>query len=186
MVSSDIPPHNLQLVIDFVNTLDVEAGEDRMATPAQLAGWLRDQGLLGDDGPALRTNHVAQAVELREALRTVLLAHTHGERDQAGGVQLERVAARGQLSVSFEDDGSVQITPRAAGYPGILARLLVPVAYAAIDGSWKRLKACDADECVEAFYDQSRNRSGRWCDMAVCGNRTKVRAYRSKRSKRSR
>ena len=95
----------------------------------------------------------------------------------AGGI-----AERGQLSVRFQDGGSVQITPRAAGYPGILAQLLVPVAYASLDGSWKRVKACNADDCLEAFYDHSRNRSGRWCDMAVCGNRTKVRAYRTKRS----
>jgi predicted RNA-binding Zn ribbon-like protein len=181
MVSSEIPPHNLQLVIDFVNTFSVETGADRIATPAQLAQWLSDQRLLGGDGPPLRTSHLTQAVELREALRRVLLANTHGELAEDAGAQLERVAEHGQLSVRFQDGGSVQITPRASGFPGVLAELLVPVAYSAIDGSWRRLKACDADDCLEAFYDQSRNRSGRWCDMAVCGNRTKVRAYRSKR-----
>jgi predicted RNA-binding Zn ribbon-like protein len=183
MVSSGIPPHNLQLVIDFVNTMDVEAGEDRLGSPAQLAEWLDEQGLRDRDAPALRTAHLAQTVELREALRTVLLAHTHGEAAEDAGVRLEHVAERGQLAVRFQDDGSVRITSRAAGYSGILAQLLVPVAYAAIDGSWKRLKACDADDCLEAFYDHSRNRSGRWCDMAVCGNRTKVRAYRTKRTR---
>ena len=50
----------------------------------------------------------------------------------------------------------------------------------------KSVKACQADDCHWAFYDSSRNRSGRWCDMAVCGNREKVRAYRSKRSASSR
>jgi predicted RNA-binding Zn ribbon-like protein len=55
------------------------------------------------------------------------------------------------------------------------------VAAAAADGTWERAKACRADDCRWAFYDQSRNRSARWCDMAVCGNRTKVRAYRAKR-----
>ncbi len=58
-----------------------------------------------------------------------------------------------------------------------------PRLYAALDGTWQRVKACDADDCLEAFYDQSRNRSGRWCDMSLCGNRTKVRAYRSKRTR---
>jgi len=182
MVSSDIPPHNLQLVIDFVNTLDVETDEDRLATPGQLAQWLGDQGLITDDAPALRTTHVSQALALREALRTVLLTHTHGERDDDAGAHLEHVAEGGMLSVRFAGDGSVQITPRASGYPGMLAQLLVPAAYASLDGSWKRLKACDADDCLEAFYDQSRNRSGRWCTMADCGNRSKVRAYRSRRS----
>lgn len=181
MVSS-IPPHNLQLVIDFVNTRDVEKDVDQLATPGQLAQWLDDQRLVADEAPVLRATHVAQAAALREALRAVLLAHTHGGRDDDAGAELEHVAERGALSVRFAPDGSVQIAPRASGYAGILAQLLVPAAYAAMDGSWKRLKACGADDCLEAFYDQSRNRSGRWCDMADCGNRSKVRAYRSRRS----
>lgn len=182
-VSREIPPHNLQLVIDFVNTLDIETGEDLLSTPAQLEQWLRDRGLRNNDGPAPRRRQVAQAVELREALRTVLLANTHGERDDRAGAALERVAQRGQLSVCFDPDGATRIAPRASGYPGILAQLLVPAAHAAMDGTWSRLKACNAENCLEAFYDKSRNRAGRWCDMAVCGNRTKVRAYRSKRSR---
>lgn len=183
MVSSEIPPHNLQLVIDFVNTLDVEDEEDQIGTPAELTRWLRDQGLIDGDASALRAIHVTQATELREAIRSVLLAHTHGERDDEAGAELERAAERGQLSVRFTSDGSVQISPRAPGYHGILAQVLVPATYAALDGSWQRVKACHGEDCLEAFYDQSRNRSGRWCDMAVCGNREKVRAYRSKRAR---
>jgi predicted RNA-binding Zn ribbon-like protein len=51
------------------------------------------------------------------------------------------------------------------------------------DGSWERLKVCPADDCLWAFYDRSRNRSRRWCDMEVCGNRAKVRGYRERRSR---
>ena len=91
------------------------------------------------------------------------------------------MAERGRLSVRFAADGSVELAPRAGGFAGALAALLVPVARAAADGSWQRVKACAADDCQWAFYDRSRNRAGRWCDMAVCGNRTKVRAYRTKR-----
>ena len=44
MVSRDTsPPHNLQLVIDFVNTRDVEAGSDRTRTPAEMAEWLHSR-----------------------------------------------------------------------------------------------------------------------------------------------
>ena len=80
----------------------------------------------------------------------------------------------------FGADGAIEIAPRAGGFAGVLARLLVPVTHAAMDGSWARVKACVADDCHWAFYDASRNRSGRWCDMAVCGNREKVRTYRSR------
>ncbi len=39
---------------------------------------------------------------------------------------------------------------------------------------------CSSDTCQWAFYDRSKNRSGRWCSMQVCGNRTKTRAYRAR------
>jgi predicted RNA-binding Zn ribbon-like protein len=180
-VSTEIsPPHNLQLVIDFVNTLDVEEGVDRTQTPAQLDDWLQAQGLRPADAPQLGAAEHRQAIALREALRAVMRGHTDREEATAAGRELEAVAARGELSVCFDPAGRTEIEPRAAGYAGVLARLLVPVAYASMDGTWKRVKACDADDCQWAFYDASRNRSGRWCDMAVCGNRTKVRTYRSK------
>jgi predicted RNA-binding Zn ribbon-like protein len=176
------PPHNLQLVIDFVNTLDVEAGEDQADTPAHLVAWLDEHDLRAADAPAPGAGELAQTIALRESLRSVLASHSRREHETAEATQhLEAVAKRGQLSVRFGADGAIEIAPRADGYPGVLARLLVPVTHAAMDGSWARVKACVADDCLWAFYDSSRNRSGRWCDMAVCGNREKVRTYRSRR-----
>ena len=46
------------------------------------------------------------------------------------------------------------------------------------EGAWERLKACTNGGCVWAFYDRSKNRSGRWCSMDICGNRIKTRTYR--------
>jgi predicted RNA-binding Zn ribbon-like protein len=172
------PPHNLQLVIDFVNTLDVETGTDRTDTPSHLAQWLDEQGLRALGEPSLGAPELAQAVELRESLRSVLVAHSRREEAAGAARRHEEVAAQGGLGVRFDANGAVQITPRAEGYPGVLAALLVPVARAGMDGTWARMKACVADDCHWAFYDSSRNRSGRWCDMAVCGNREKVRTYR--------
>jgi predicted RNA-binding Zn ribbon-like protein len=175
---------DLALVIDFVNTLDLEAGTDALATPAGLDGWLRSRGLPGDGDPPAGPRQHAEAIELREALRAVMVAHNGAPADERSAGVLERVAQRGALSVQFRSDGSVGLEPRATGFPATLARLLVPVAAAAADGTWERAKACRADDCRWAFYDQSRNRSARWCDMAVCGNRAKVRAYRAKRGGR--
>jgi len=47
----------------------------------------------------------------------------------------------------------------------------------ALDGTWARLKVCAEDACMWAFYDRSKNRSGNWCSMAVCGNRMKARRH---------
>jgi predicted RNA-binding Zn ribbon-like protein len=69
------------------------------------------------------------------------------------------------------------------GIDGALGRLLAIVFRAMNDGTWERLKACPADDCEWAFYDWSKNGSGTWCDMAVCGNRAKARAYRERRQR---
>ena len=39
------------------------------------------------------------------------------------------------------------------------------------------VRMCQAPDCAWLFLDQSRNRSRRWCDMKVCGNRQKARRH---------
>jgi predicted RNA-binding Zn ribbon-like protein len=172
-------PHTLDLVIDFVNTLDVEAGTDALATPEELSAWLTERGLLPARVP-LDRSELRSAVELRESLRTLMLTHNGADPDACAGQALERVARRGELGVRFAADGSVGLAARADGFAGALAGLLIPVADAREDGSWSRVKACRAPDCRWAFFDRSRNRSGVWCEMAICGNRTKVKAYRQR------
>jgi predicted RNA-binding Zn ribbon-like protein len=174
-------PHQLGRVIEFVNTLDRETEVDELSTPIGLRTWLVDRQLLDPDGPPIGEPERRQAIRLREALRAVLLAHNGLEPDPEAAAELDRVAQAGRLSVQFAADGSAALRPRARGFAGALAGLLAAVAAADADGSWQRAKACRADDCEWAFYDHSRNRSGVWCDMAVCGNRTKVRAYRARK-----
>jgi predicted RNA-binding Zn ribbon-like protein len=175
-------PHSLELVIDFVNTLDPDEHTDALATREGLASWLGDRQLLppgaGTPGEAERR----QAVRLREAVRALMLEHNGGHHDEGAAGELERVARAGELGVHFDVGGAARMGPAGGGVAGALAALLVPVAEASRDGTWQRVKACRDDGCLWAFYDRSRNRSGVWCDMAVCGNRAKVRAYRSRQS----
>ncbi len=180
MVSSpDAPvaPNSLDLVIDFVNTLDLEEGTDAIERPHALAAWLQDRELLEPGRPLSDSDH-ADAIRLREALRELMLTNNGQPGDDRATRELERIARRGELGVHFGPTPAVSLAPGAAGVAGALAGLLVPVANALADGSWQRVKACRAADCKWAFYDRSRNRSGVWCEMAVCGNRTKVRTYR--------
>ncbi|HTJ33901.1 MAG TPA: CGNR zinc finger domain-containing protein [Dactylosporangium sp.] len=62
-----------------------------------------------------------------------------------------------------------------------IGRLAAIVLDAVNAGTFPRLKLCANPECGRAFYDHGRNAAGRWCDMAVCGNRAKVAGYRSRR-----
>jgi len=171
-------PHRLDLVIDFVNTADLDRGEEELRDPGALSDWLAGRGLLGE-GERAGPEHLARALELREALRQTMLANNGGPAEEPALGRLEQAARRGELSVRFRD-GTSLLEPCAEGPDGALAALLAPVAEAMSDGTWARVKACRADGCRWAFYDFSRNRSGTWCEMAVCGNREKVRAYRER------
>jgi predicted RNA-binding Zn ribbon-like protein len=174
-------PGPLRLVQEFVNTRDIEAGTDDIASPAGLARWLVGHGLV-PEGTALGTADVAAATELREALRALLHAEHGDAADEGAFWTLDRAAQAAGLAPRFGNRGyRLEPAPAARGITGALGRIVAAVAAAMDAGTWSRLKACRNDGCEWAFYDASRNRSGAWCTMAVCGNRMKVRAYRRRR-----
>lgn len=164
-------PGPLRLVQEFVNTLDAEEGRDLLADRATLCAWCRQQGFLPPESP-----DVAVAIELREALRSLLRVNSGGEPDPEAAALVNRMSAEVPVRVQVGPDGAA-----ALHGSGLVATILAAAATAMLDGTWARLKACVDPGCEWAFYDRSRNRSGQWCDMAVCGSRHKVRAYRSRR-----
>jgi predicted RNA-binding Zn ribbon-like protein len=177
-------PGQLRLVQEFVNTLEMEPGPkettEAIGTAESLAAWLADHGLLHAEAEVTAGDH-GRAVELREALRRLLLAN-NGARAQDGDLDLlNAFAAASGLRPRFTAGGRVVLEPEAHGVHGALGRLLAAVSGAMNEGTWGRLKACADHECRWAFYDRSRNHSGHWCSMDVCGNRAKARQFRQRR-----
>jgi predicted RNA-binding Zn ribbon-like protein len=177
-------PGRLGVVQDFINTLDIESGEDALATTSGLETWLAEHDLLGAepapvgcDGRELQT-----AVALREALRTLCLAN-NGEKLNSEARRAFDAATGSlhlHLTARFGGESVIELEPDEKGVRRGLGEILTIVYAAAHDGSWARLKACGSDTCQWAFYDASKNRSGHWCSMSSCGNRAKVRSYRSR------
>ncbi|MFE9910120.1 CGNR zinc finger domain-containing protein [Streptomyces clavifer] len=163
-------PGGLALIEDLVNTLDVETGSDALGTPEGRAAF----GLAEEDVP--------DAVLLREALRTACLAHA-GHRPPDGGQvpPLDRLLADAPLRVTVDAAGAAALRP-ATEPAGLTARVAAAIASAAADGTWARLKACEAEDCRWAYYDRSPAGRRRWCSMSVCGARAKMRTYRAKRA----
>jgi predicted RNA-binding Zn ribbon-like protein len=175
-------PGKLELVRLFINTVDLEAPEkDELGTPEALVAWLAERSLLDGDTAAAPAD-LRRAVELREALRELLLAH-HGdhEADTGAVAVVDAAAKRSRLGLRFAPAGTARVEAPAEGVDGALGGLLAIVAAAQADGTWERLKACPWSTCKWAFYDHSRNRSGVWCNMAVCGNRAKAQAFRARK-----
>lgn len=174
------PPPGLARVQAFVNTLDLEEGEDRLASPGALAAWLDEHGL-ARGAADLTAADLDRARAVREALRDLLGGNAGHPVDPRSVVVLDSAAAAVPLAVRFEGEGRPALRPAGQGLAAALGVLLADIATAAADGSWGRLKTCRNATCRWAYWDGSKNRSGAWCSMAVCGNRMKGRRFRRRR-----
>jgi predicted RNA-binding Zn ribbon-like protein len=174
-------PGDLELVRRFVNTWDVEEGTDELDGPESLLRWISGAGLLDDEAIADEEN-LKRALALREGIRSLLLANTGEGVEPANLRELNRVAGSVCLRVRFDEDGGPTLGPESSGVSAALGRILAAVVRATDEGIWGRLKVCTNDACQWAFYDRSKNRSGKWCTMEVCGNRIKARAFRQRQS----
>jgi len=169
------------LIQSFVNTLhkDPKGDEEDLSSPAALAGWFEGQGLL-EDGSGATATQLRRAIELREALRQLLLANNSIEVDvgAACGV-LNAATKRAKLELRFTN-ALPALEPTAGGVDGALGQIIVAMQTSVADGSWQRLKACRASDCEWAFFDSAKNGSRAWCSMSSCGNREKARVYRAR------
>jgi predicted RNA-binding Zn ribbon-like protein len=124
----------------------------------------------------------AAAIELREALFSLFSA-----------VAASRAPAPDDLVVLNRRLAQAGSHDQIAAWPSGLTRVyadadrvleapLWPVARSAAEvlvspEDRGRLKQCPSDECGWLFIDESRNRTRRWCDPALCGNRARVRSH---------
>ncbi|MET1052303.1 MAG: LacI family DNA-binding transcriptional regulator [Mycetocola sp.] len=170
---SDIPP-TLALVREFVNSVEWQVDVDSWQNPSDLADWLAAHTPW--ERHDLDADDLDLARRLREGLRCVLLMHAGHEPISATVDDLNAALHRLPLRMNF--DATAEFGFVAAGGTTVanpLAHVLEAVDTARADGSWSRLKACSRDSCRWAYWDHSRNRSGRWCSMAGCGNYVKMR-----------
>jgi len=167
------------LLVDFVNTRDIEEETDSIADPRGLQVWIRER--TGEYVDAPDEEALDRLLVLRESLRALLRAN-NGEEIEAGELApLQGAAERSRFRTTFAADGHLGIAPARSDISGFEARLLLAIERLQSQGAWPRLKACTDDECQWAFYDATRNHSRTWCSMEVCGNREKTRRYRERK-----
>jgi predicted RNA-binding Zn ribbon-like protein len=159
----DVPkaaPEPLRQVQLLINSRDVHNEVE------WLPDWLAERGL--------GAGELERARELREALRALVLANNGFPLEPWALAVVNGAAAR--LSLQIEPPGELTV----AAHGDALDEVLAVALGAMLDGTWNRLKACR--NCAWSFHDYSPNRSASWCSMQICGNRTKTRAYRRRRS----
>jgi predicted RNA-binding Zn ribbon-like protein len=175
-------PGDLALVQAFVNTFwDLDRpGEDRFTTPRGLADWLAERGLI-EPRARLGRADLRRALDVREGLRALLFANNGAAADHDAIERLNRAVRRPQLFVQLSESAPPDFVARRRDLDGALGLIATIAGLAQLDGRWSRLKACRGEHCGWAFYDHSRNQTGSWCAMSVCGSRAKARQYRRRK-----
>jgi predicted RNA-binding Zn ribbon-like protein len=169
----------LEAVRQFVNSVHFEQGEveEDLGAPADLRRLLAELGFGNVD---VKPADLRRALEVREALRDVMGAN-NGEPLSRHAVELlNKAAAKAKVVAAFDDNASWRIEPVSNGVDQALGQMLATVFRSMSEGTWSRMKACGNPDCRWAFYDSTKNHSGRWCEMATCGNRMKARAFRER------
>ena len=180
-VKDQSAPGALDVIRLLVNTEDVaNPDSDVLATAPGARAWLAEHGLLGA-GDDLDVDELALVRGLRDALRLELLAHT-GDADPAQSwAQLGEYADRAELGLRCgEGSGTIELVAEGQHAQRVIGRCFALIYDAIREGRWQRLKACRKSTCLWAFYDHSKNGSGHWCSMAVCGNRAKAQRRRTR------
>lgn len=172
-------PADLEVLQRFLNLHDHDA-EGRTTTPPleMVRDFLAERGLMDTGTPFTEVDHRA-ARRLADAFRALVLADEDQPVPARAAATIDAASEAAGLHPHFAYETPV-LVPSEGGLPGAFGRLVAIAFVARFDGTWSHLKQCADDDCRAVFYDRSKNRSGRWCSMASCGNRAKVRAWRER------
>ncbi len=175
-------PGDLEVVRDFVNTLDILPGTEEFEDSPSLASWLADHRLVPTP-PTLTDEDLTRARSLREALRAFLLANVGFPLAPQAVEAFDDAVGSARLRARAGEAGQLELLPADAdGLDHAIGRLVSIVFAAQQDETWSRLKACA--ECHWALYDHTKNRSAAWCG-SQCGARVRARRHRKRRREES-
>jgi len=183
-------PGGLALVQDLLNTRALGPhGTDLLGSVDEGRGWLRE--VL--DPPALDPS-IDPDVVGREAadlswvddlsggdLRVLLDLRSDLERLVSGAGTLDTDPTLIRTTMVVNAAGELILHPAGRGPGWFISAVWVQVYLAQHAGTWRRLKLCRNPPCGSAFYDRSKNSSGVWHDVRVCGNAVNLRASRARR-----
>ncbi len=171
--------------------------KDLLDSYADLVTWCKDADLLtevegermlseGQGRPEEAADALSAVKECRETIYAVFLAIAQsvvpGEEalEELNG-HIADTSSRSRI-VAAGDEFIWTCTRNCDSLDRIVWPVIRSAAALLTSEDRRLIKCCASHECRVLFFDTSRNKRRRWCDMKTCGNRAKVRRhYRRKR-----
>ncbi|WP_046863448.1 CGNR zinc finger domain-containing protein [Microvirga massiliensis] len=183
------------LALDFANTASGRGSDshlEHLRAPEHVILWAEHAGIVDSRTARRLMDRLAErdpafgslledALALREAIHRVISALAHG----VGPAQADLAVIKDSCARAI---AAAELSPNAEGFrwtwpidPPRPDILLGPVALSATgllrESDLSRIKQCAGEHCGWVFFDLTKNKSRRWCEMSVCGNRAKARRF---------
>jgi predicted RNA-binding Zn ribbon-like protein len=188
-----------ELALDFANTSsgrNSPAHLEHLISADDVIAWARHARVIGpDDGArlaaavtqdrALSRELLQRALALREIIYDVGVSIAARRQPPAAPVeQLARVhaecVAHAHL-VAYQATFVWTWNPKEAAIESVLGPITLSALTLLTQADLSRIKQCHGDHCGWLFFDTTKNKSRRWCEMEVCGNRAKQRRHQTRR-----
>jgi len=175
------------LFIDFLNSdyydyRGTGRREERLESPEWVASFLGRWPWAHLEMPVDDT--LSQLKSLRSLLRGAVEGFTRGEELTADLVaHLNACLADVTYVRRFEPQatgGALHLVPVNADWRWVMAEIVASFLQMVTEGHAGRVKICENPDCKWVYYDESKNRTRRWCSHDTCGTLMKVRRFRSR------
>jgi predicted RNA-binding Zn ribbon-like protein len=194
----ELPIVGGNLALDFANTQSGPPGGEpdveSLAGYADLVAWALRVGVVGprDAGDLLRhaRRHppdadaaFERATSLRGAvfrLFTSIADAAPPSADVLASLRDDEAEALAQADLSAAPGGFAWTWSRPRDLDGLRWPIVHAAATLLTDGPLERVKSCGG--CRYLFLDETKNGGRRWCSMAECGTRAKMRRFVARRS----
>ncbi|MGI4814960.1 MAG: CGNR zinc finger domain-containing protein [Janthinobacterium lividum] len=174
--------------LDLLNTVQQLDGRavDLWQTDADVGQWLVRHGFAEASAlPVIsKTALLDVARDLRETARANILERMAARAPDVSRLNVYLAHARRHTELVTNEQGGLSLAERYARNTAeqILAPLAESVARLLSEPDFSLVKQCASADCTLCFYDRTKAHRRRWCSMALCGNRQKVKAFRQRQS----
>lgn len=156
--------------------------EERLESPEWVASFLSRWPQVDLGMPAGDT--LVQLKALRSLLRSAVEGFQRGEELTADRIAPLNACLADVTYVRWYEPhaagGALQLLPVSTDWRWVMAEITASFLQTVTDGLAGRIKICENPDCKWVYYDESKNRTRRWCSHDTCGTLMKVRRFRSR------
>ncbi|QOF34639.1 hypothetical protein E3G57_003555 [Mycobacteroides abscessus] len=173
------------LATSFTGTLSERCGKavERIPVPSRLSDWLAVSGLAVD---SCVEADLHRARELREVIHAAATAVANQSPPPSAAIRaINSYSAHGRAWPVLTSTGSRIWRLGSASVEdalSVIAADAIEIIAGERDG---KMTLCASPTCQAAFFDTSRSRTRRWCEMNTCGNREKKARFLANKRKDS-